>query len=273
MRNQDFILEAKKHNITEIGFISAKPYNHLFEKEYKSIVVALFPYFCGYPEESNISLYTRGIDYHIVVKDIFDDIFDRLSVSDYEIYSDVGPEIDTKLAYESGLGIKGINGLIINKKYGSYVFIGYALCNEEFEYSLPSYNSCIGCKKCVNACPGNAISDDGRVDVRKCLSNITQTKGDLTNNQRDDIVDSGVIFGCDICQKVCPHNKDISMTEIRGFNDKLIDNLYLEDIKNLSNKEFKNIFGNRAFSWRGKALLERNLKYFGDRYEHNKTES
>ena len=63
------------------------------------------------------------------------------------------------------------------------------------------------------------------------------------------------------------------MTEIREFNEKLIDNLYLEDIKNLSNKEFKNKFGNRAFSWRGKALLERNLKYFGDRYEHNKTES
>lgn len=273
MRNEEFILEANKLNITEIGFVDAKPYNHLFEKDYKSIVVALFPYYSGIPDKSNISLYTRGKDYHIVVKDIFKKIFDSLSVSDYEIYSDVGPKIDVALGVCAGLGIKGTNGLLINEKYGSYVFIGYALCNEEFEYTSAINTVCKRCGMCVKSCPGGAISEDGKICVEKCLSHITQTKGDLSFSDTDKIVSSGMVFGCDVCQRVCPHNKNICVTQIKEFTYDLIDSIYLNDIENISNKEFKQKFGDRAFSWRGKALLVRNLKYFGNRYEHNKTES
>ena len=273
LRNQEFILEANKYQITEIGFVSAKPYNHLFRKEYKSIVVALFPYFCGTVDKSNISLYTRGKDYHIVIKDIFDKIFEGLSVKDYCVYTDTGPEIDRKLALESGLGFVGKNGMIINKNYGSYVFIGYALCNEEFDYSSSLNLNCSGCNMCITSCPGGAITPGGKFDTEKCLSHITQKKGELTHVEISKIVDNGMIFGCDVCQVVCPHNRDVLYSGIKEFTETLIDNLYSDDIKNLSNKEFKIKFGDRAFSWRGKALLERNLKYFGDLYEHTKTES
>lgn len=272
LRNREFILEAKKYNITEIGFVEAKPYNHMFDKEYKSVVVALFPYYCGMPDKSNISLYSRGKDYHIVIKEIFKNIFNGLSITDYEIFADIGPKIDVELALFAGLGVKGTNGLLINEKYGSYVFVGYALCNEEFEYSSLLNEGCMGCGMCVKSCPGKAISEDGKVSAEKCLSHITQTKGGLSSSDAQKIVKSGLVFGCDVCQKVCPHNENVCLTEIGEFSKSLVDNLYLSDLENISNKEFKLRFGDRAFSWRGKALLVRNLKYFGKLYEHNKIE-
>ena len=126
---------------------------------------------------------------------------------------------------------------------------------------------------CITSCPGGAITPEGKFDTEKCLSHITQKKGELTHDEISKIVDNGMIFGCDVCQVVCPHNRDVLYSGIKEFTENLIDNLYFDDIKNLSNKAFKIEFGDRAFSWRGKALLERNLKYFDDLYEHTKTES
>ena len=261
MRNKIFKETALKYLISEIGFTDATLSNSHTGDNYKSAIVMLFPYYTGQADDSNLSLYTRGMDYHIVIKEIFSSILNECKVSDYKIYSDIGPHIDIEMAYKAGLGYKGKNNLFINDKYGTYCFIGYAVCNEEFEYSKPLDKKCIGCNQCLSACPSGAISDNG-FDCEKCISHITQTKGEHTIEQKKLIIDNKCIFGCDICQNVCPHNKDVNFSEIPYFTDNLINRLELSDIENLTNKEFNSIYGKRAFSWRGKGVLVRNLKYF-----------
>ena len=111
---------------------------------------------------------------------------------------------------------------------------------------------------CIKSCPSGALGDD--FDCENCLSAITQKKGELTEWEESLIRKNKIVFGCDICQKVCPHNKDVATTPIDEFSKNRIFSISLEDIQNLTNREFNQKYGNRAFAWRGKAVLERNLK-------------
>ena len=127
----------------------------------KSIIVCAFPYYIGNFNESNLSKYCYGEDYHIVVKDMLQQICNHLSDNidnfDYKIFADNGPLVDRYLAYLSGIGYFGINNNIITDEYGSYVFIGYILTNYEFQSDTPLEKTCIKCGKCVKYCPGNAL--------------------------------------------------------------------------------------------------------------------
>ena len=116
----------------------------------------------------------------------------------------------------------------------------------------------MNCMRCVNECPGNALLDG--FDISRCLSHITQKRGELTEWETELVRDSGSVFGCDICQKVCPHNRGVTHSDISLFTEDRITNLSLDDIDKLSNKAFREKYGNRAFSWRGKGVLCRNLQ-------------
>lgn len=98
------------------------------------------------------------------------------------------------------------------------------------------------------------------MDAKKCLSYITQKKGELSDDEKNIIKENKIIFGCDMCQKVCPHNKNVEMTNIEEFKNDLIEKLDLDEINRISNKEFKRRYYNRAFSWRGKGIIKRNLE-------------
>ena len=136
-----------KYNIDTFGICDASLFNRETGKDYKVCIVALFPYFCGYPEESNLSIYTHGRDYHKVAYDILSSVSEDMNLSDYEIHSDTGPHIDRMLAVRAGLGFEGKNNLCINEKYGSYFFIGYIACNLVLTLSTPLSDTCIGCDK------------------------------------------------------------------------------------------------------------------------------
>ena len=230
----------------------------------KSIIVCAFPYYVDEVEESNLSKYCYGEDYHIVAKrylqKICDFLEEKINNFEYKFFVDNGPLVDRYLAYQSGIGYFGINNNIITDEYGSYIFIGYIVNNYEFYVDDPLPKTCIKCDKCVKYCPGNAILGNFELNPRRCLSYITQKKDDLSEEEINLIKENKMVFGCDICQEVCPHNKGISITNIEEFKTNLITKLDYNEINDISNKEFKRRYGNRAFSWRGKKIIQRNIE-------------
>lgn len=237
----------------------------------KSIIVCAFPYYIGEKEDSNLSKYCYGKDYHTVVKSKMEQICNYISQEvkgfEYKIFADNGPLVDRYLAYLAGIGYFGINNNIITDEYGSYVFIGYIINNYEFNPDEPLPKTCIKCGKCVEYCPGNAILGNFEMNPKRCLSYITQKKENLDDEEVRILTSNNKIFGCDICQEVCPHNKNIPITDIEEFIEDTIINLDYDDISTMSNKEFKRKFGDRSFSWRGRKIIKSYYGYIGGKYE------
>lgn len=226
----------------------------------KKAIVCLFPYFSG-NRSGNLSLYAHSEDYHKIVTEKLTEISDyikSISGCETECFCDIGPSVDRLLAFNAGLGFYGKNQMLINDEYGSYFFIGYVLCKLDLEPDSPINKQCISCGKCIEACPGGALFENG-FDINKCASHISQKKGELTDEEVNILKKSALVFGCDICQRVCPHNENIGGT-MEEFTENLMPNIDLSDIENLSNREFMKKYGDRAFSWRGKAVIARNLK-------------
>ena len=195
----------------------------------KSIIVCVFPYHIEDKYESNISRYCYGMDYHLVIKEKLNEICEEIKSVDekfeYRVFADNGPLVDRYLAYLAGIGYYGVNNNLITDKYGSYVFIGYIVNNYDLEADNPTNKTCIKCNKCVKYCPGNALEGNYKMNPKKCLSYITQKKEELTLEEKDKMKKNKLIFGCDICQIVCPHNKDICESNIEEFTTDLITNL------------------------------------------------
>lgn len=248
MIREKLIKTAKSLGIDRIGFT-------------KDAVVALFPYFVK-GEEGNISLYARGIDYHIVAEEKLRELSKVLSENGakrVDIHVDKGELDDRKAAYEAGLGFRGMNGMLICTEYGSYFFIGQIIHDLDIQADTPDLRECLNCGRCERACPGKALSG-GKVNVDRCLSDITQRRGMLTGDEETLIKAKGFCWGCDVCQRVCPHNQGLETTAIPEFLENRITSLKISDIDGLSSREFKEKYGRYAFSWRGKNVLLRNLK-------------
>lgn len=226
----------------------------------KCAIVCLFPYFDGY-HGGNLSVYAYSKDYHMVIREILSDVcryIEELSSKcKCEVFADIGPEVDRKLAYNAGLGFYGRNGMLINDRFGSFFFIGYILCDLELEDDVPLNKTCLNCGKCVRNCPGGAL--DKGFDIDKCASHISQKKGELTIQEEEILKKSGLIFGCDMCQKVCPHNSCAGGAMAEFLTDRIF-SVKIEDLENLSNRQFNEKYGDRAFAWRGKGVLIRNLR-------------
>jgi epoxyqueuosine reductase len=230
----------------------------------KSIIVCLFPYFIGSIESSNLSKSTFSIDYHSIAKvklnQIGEFLREKIPQFEYKSFVDNGPLVDRYMAYLAGLGYFGVNSHIITDRYGSYVFIGYIINNHYFEPDKPQDRTCIKCGACVNSCPGLAILGDFDINPLRCRSYITQKKGDLTEQDAAILVSGPLVYGCDICQDVCPHNKDVMHTPIPEFAENIKSHIEYKELEQISNKEFIRRYKSRAFSWRGKSLLIRNFK-------------
>lgn len=225
---------------------------------YRSIIIAAFPYFNGV-SEGNISLYARGEDYHAVLKRILSGVAEMLPKGEkHTVAADVSPIDERYAACVAGLGVMGKNGLFISETLGSFVFFGAVLTTSELD-CLPvrEVRSCINCGKCVLACPGGAIGE--KVDYARCVSGISQKKGELTKEERELLRSSGMVFGCDACQLCCPYNSELSVTPIEAFKTDLISALKPDELEGISNKKFREKYGKYAFSWRGAALLRRNV--------------
>ena len=199
----------------------------------------------------------------------FNEICEEIKSKDekfeYKIFADNGPLVDRYLAYLAGLGYYGINNNLITDKYGSYVFIGYIVNNYNLEPDEKLNKNCMKCNKCVKYCPGNALEGNYQMDPKKCVSYITQKKEELTDEEKEKMRKNKTIFGCDVCQNVCPHNQDVEISNIEAFTTNLITNLSEEEINSISNKEFKRRYNDRAFSWRGRNIIKRNMDIINEK--------
>ena len=226
----------------------------------KSAIVCLFPYYVEHKDPSNLSRYTWATDYHLVINEYLKKLIEKLQImntdAQFSIHCDTSPLADRFMAYLAGLGFYGKNNCFISPKWGSYVVIGTILTTLELEPDTPLTQSCMGCNRCITACLGQCLGhDEFKFDT--CKSYLTQKKGELTSEEEHIIAKTPLVFGCDVCQEVCPHNKDIPTTPIPEFQsvEPYID---IDELDSLTNKEFKAKYGHRAFSWRGKKILIRN---------------
>ena len=226
----------------------------------KSAIVCLFPYYVEHKDPSNLSRYTWATDYHLVINEYLKKLIEKLQImntdAQFSIHCDTSPLADRYMAYLAGLGFYGKNNCFISPKWGSYMVIGTILTTLELEPNTPLTQSCMGCNRCITACLGQCLGhDEFKFDT--CKSYLTQKKGELTSEEEHIIAKTPLVFGCDVCQEVCPHNKDIPTTPIPEFQsvEPYID---IDELDSLTNKEFKAKYGHRAFSWRGKKILIRN---------------
>ncbi len=227
----------------------------------RSVIVFLVPYFVSYPK--NLSVYAASLDYHIFIRDISQRLIALMKElypdNNFVGYGDHSPIDERHAALIGGLGIAGDSGLFINEKYGSYVFIADLVSDlspEELSAEKKEIRSCLHCKKCLLACPTGILRGEGT----DCLSAITQRKGELSEKEAELMRKCDTVWGCDLCQKVCPYNKTPAVTPIDFFREQRIENLTEEILSTLSKDEFKA----RAFGWRGRAVVERNLKILSE---------
>ncbi|MGM0545173.1 MAG: tRNA epoxyqueuosine(34) reductase QueG [Bacteroidota bacterium] len=161
--------------------------------------------------EPKIAKYAQGRDYHKVYKKKLKKLFayteDLLGGLEGRVFVDSAPVLDKAWAVRSGLGWMGKNSNILNKNMGSFFFIGEMIVDVEFVYDAPVTDHCGSCTRCIDACPTNAIYEPYRVDATKCISYLTiELKEEIPKEHRQDLGEW--MFGCDICQDVCPWNRD-----------------------------------------------------------------
>lgn len=193
-----------------------------------------------------VSRYAWGKDYHII-------IWEKLALFETELrkidpafecltYVDTGPVMDKVWAERAGIGWLGKHTNIITRAMGSWVFLSTVITNYEFEYNKPVADYCGSCTACIDACPTKAIVNEYLVDANKCISFLTiENKGEIPaafKNQFDDW-----IFGCDICQDVCPWNKKFSIqTDKKEFEPAGNKEISLNEVKEMTPEIFKQRF-------------------------------
>ena len=229
----------------------------------RSVIVYLLPYYTG--ETVNISRYAASLDYHLALRECADGIISALRESYPDMrakgYGDHSPISEVSAALVAGLGVIGDNGLILNEKYGSYVFIGDVVTDidpDDLGAIAPrEVLGCHHCGACKRACPTGILRGEGD----DCLSAITQRKGELTAAESDMMRKYNTVWGCDLCQSSCPYNRQPIATPIEFFYRERISELTRELLDSMD----KLAFTNRAFAWRGRRTVERNLDILAEK--------
>lgn len=230
----------------------------------KSIIAIGVPYAEGFKkpvanDKGILSVSSYGEDYHKKLYVMLNKLAEEIKKSidfEYEICVDTSPLIDREICKNAGLGSYGKNTLLINDKFGSFVNLGYLLTDLEIKCDNRTNNTdiCGGCDICIKSCPNNAILKEGGINAKRCVSYLTQTKDYIPSEYRKNMRNQ--IYGCDVCQLVCPKNKSNSQKETNfDYSSLFID---LEELMQMSNKEFASEYGHLAGSWRGKNVWKRN---------------
>jgi len=258
-------------------------------KDVKSIITLLIPYELesNIPVDEDISIAAVisnnawEMDYHsqlkeklVQVGEYLASFFDDLA---YECVVDTSPLIDRRIAYESGIGCYGKNTFLINETLGTAFYIGSLLINKELSEKNISNSENLGCNTveeddnkrklyrncsicsecdlCVKYCPGHALDGKYTIDSNKCISYLTQKKGILSYDERKLI--SNRLYGCDICQKVCPYSKTKFGIE-KEYKRKSSNVVDAVELIKLSNKGLRKKYKTSGFIWRGPNVLKRN---------------
>jgi len=227
------------------------------------VFVAAFSYYAG-QAPGNLALYCRGEDYHRVLMRRLEQacVALRARYAGYHFIpgADNSPIPEQTTATLAGLGRKGLHNLLIVPPYGSYLVLGTILTDLPLETcsSERGEGACTNCGACRRACPTGALTK-GSFDASRCLSQLSQKRGVLTDWEMQVLKKSPLIWGCDLCQRACPCNQKALETSLPEFREGRLHSLSWQDLEGLTNREFQEAFGDRAFAWRGHAVLRRNL--------------
>lgn len=234
----------------------------------KSVISVLINYF---PErdlfqdkEFKISKYAYGQDYHNVIKDKLDILLEFIESEvgtniSARCFTDSAPVLDKAWAAKSGLGWIGKNANLLSKQVGSFFFIGELILDLELDYDSPVNDHCGSCTKCLDACPTEAIIEPMVVDGSKCISYLTiELKDQIIPKEFGKQMENWV-FGCDICQDVCPWNRFSLTHQIDAFkpNEKFLD----INLSDLSHEVFAEVFKLSAVKRTKFSGLKRNIEF------------
>jgi len=202
-----------------------------------------------------------GRDYHHVLRDRLKRleafIAERVPEARMESMVDTGALSDRAVAERAGIGWSAKNCSIISPKLGSWIYLGEMITNIPFEPDTPVTEGCGECTKCIDACPTNALVGPGQLNAQRCISFLTQTKGVLSEEFMTKI--GNRLYGCDTCQIVCPENRGKNWTQHPEMQpDPEIVKPLLIPLLSMSNKEYKEKYGDNSSSWRGKKPIQRN---------------
>ncbi len=264
--------EALKKELIQLGItdISFIPLKHcritrayklkrcgLTDPEKFWVIIFTIPYHTEH-KSKNISSYAVARDYHLFCKELFGRLLPRLQSlypdNRFAGFSDDSPIDERHAAAMSGLGIIGQNGMLITEKHSSYVFLAEIITDLDIKAKINyEIRYCEGCGRCSAACP--------KAEIGECLSALTQRKGELSEAERDIIRKYGSAWGCDICQEVCPHTalarrRGTLCTDIDFFKTELLPDLTSDIINKMPDSDFSC----RAYSWRKRDTILRNLK-------------
>ncbi len=266
-------LEAEHEG--EMGYLTRnkeKRYDpRLLVEGTKSIVTVLYNYFpkqqLGDGEHFKIAKYAYGADYHDVLKRKMRLLLERIEtqtgkLENTRIFVDSAPVLDRAWAVRCGLGFIGKNTTLIHPKKGSFFFIGHLFLPLDLtETGQVLTNRCGRCTRCLDACPTGALEAPFHIDARKCISYLTiEYKGSL--NGHDPKTFNGWMYGCDICQDVCPYNR-FSMPNLEPEfqpSERLLA-MRENDWKTLSEADFNAIFKHSAMQRAGYEGLKRNIEF------------
>ncbi|WP_276373286.1 tRNA epoxyqueuosine(34) reductase QueG [Chryseolinea sp. H1M3-3] len=235
----------------------------------KSVISLLYNYFpqkdLARDDNYKISKYAYGEDYHVVIKEKLKMLMDALQLKIGEIHGrafvDSAPVMERALAKRSGLGWIGKNSLLLNREMGSFFFIAELIIDLPLEYDQPIKDFCGTCTACIDACPTEAIAQPYVVDGSKCISYFTiELKESIPNDVKGKF--ENWIFGCDICQDVCPWNSFSKTHHEPRFNPgEELSKMSKQEWKEITNDVFKKVFGKSAVQRTKLEGLKRNIAF------------
>ena len=236
----------------------------------KSVIVFLYNYYPSKMMDENspylVSAYAYGLDYHEVIREKLNILTAKLKdqVPDISIrgFVDSAPVLERAWASRAGLGWIGKNSMLISKRNGSYFFISELITDAELVYDMPlGGNYCGDCSLCLDACPTGAITDLRVVDANKCISYLTiENKGEIPEAFKGQY--KKWIFGCDICQQVCPWNRFSSAHNEPAF-EPLPGLMHLEkkEWDQMDIEQYNHLFTKSAVKRAKFAGLKRNIEF------------
>lgn len=214
----------------------------------KSVVAVALNYYTPYQHSTDkkygkISRYAWGEDYHKILKkklkQLLSEIKSEYPEVDGRLFVDTAPIQDKLWAAEAGIGWQGKNTNILTRDFGSWIFLGELVLNVELDYDQPMLDYCGSCSACIDACPTQAL-EPYKIDAIKCISYLTIEMWDkpIPEEYRDKL--ENWIFGCDICQDVCPWNRFEKPTDMESFQPQNgNDNTLLSELEKLTEDAFK----------------------------------
>nr|WP_153936152.1 tRNA epoxyqueuosine(34) reductase QueG [Riemerella anatipestifer] len=235
----------------------------------RSVISLSYNYF---PQEElptidnfKISKYAYGRDYHEVIKDILRDMVaelqEEIGAFGFRVFVDSAPVLERAWAKKSGIGWVGKNANLISKKSGSFFFLAEIICDLELEPDAPTTDHCGRCTRCIDACPTNAIVNEKIIDGSRCISYATiELKEEIPVAFRSNMQDW--MFGCDICQEVCPWNRFSKPHNQPLFNpNPALKNFTKKEWRELTQELFSEIFRKSPVKRTKFAGLQRNISF------------